>query len=73
LLYPKRNRFHVSEVANFMALMGIYFLETGEREVAERYDHAVQQIAPKLHMAKRLRRQLYPNIFKRAWKRLRNE
>ena len=73
LLYPKRKRFHVSEVANFTAFMGIYFLEIGEREIAERYDYIVHQIAPRFPMARRLRRQLYPNIFKRAWKRLRNE
>lgn len=70
LLYPKRRRFHISEAANFMALMGIYFLETGEREAAEQYDSILQQIAPELPMAKHLRCELYPNIFRRIQKRL---
>ena len=46
LLYPKRKRFHISEVANFMGLIGVYFFETGEREAAEKYYEILQQIAP---------------------------
>ena len=46
LLYPKRRRFHISEVANLMGLMGVYLLETGECEAAEKYYEILSQIAP---------------------------
>ena len=70
LLYPKRNRFHISEVANFMGLIGVYFFETGEREAAETYYEILQQIAPDYPMSKRLRRKLFPNLLQRLWLRL---
>ena len=70
LLYPKRKRFHVSEVANFMGLIGIYFLETGEREAAERYYEILKEIAPDYPMTKMLRRKLYPGILRRLLKRM---
>ena len=37
-LYPGRKRFHLSEVANFMGIVGLYFLAIGNRELAEHYD-----------------------------------
>jgi hypothetical protein len=37
LLYPKRKKFHVSEVVGFMDLLGVHFFETGRRETAEKY------------------------------------
>jgi len=70
LLYPKRKRFHISEVANFMGLIGAYFFETGEREAAEKYYKILQQIAPGYPMTKRLRRKLFPNLLQRLWLRL---
>jgi len=70
LLYPKRKRFHVSEVANFMGLIGLYFYETDERELAAQYNDILQEIAPDYPMAKRLKRKLSPNLFVRLWKRL---
>lgn len=70
LLYPKRKRFHISEVANFMGLIGVYFFETGEREAAEKYYEILQQIAPGYPMTKRLRRKLFPNLLQRLWLRL---
>ena len=70
LLYPKRKRFHISEVANFMGLIGVYFFETGEREAAEKYYKILQQIAPGYPMTKRLRRKLFPNLLQRLWLRL---
>ncbi|MCF8037695.1 MAG: hypothetical protein K9K79_00115 [Desulfohalobiaceae bacterium] len=65
LLYPKRKRFHFSEVTNFMGLMGIYFVETGEREGAERYYEILKEIAPSNPRTKMLRRKLYPSFLKR--------
>ncbi|MBN1485178.1 MAG: hypothetical protein JXA37_10680 [Chloroflexia bacterium] len=64
-LYPKRKRFHISEVANFMGLIGLYFLGIGERDVAEKYYELLKQIAPKYPMTRQLRRQLFPNFLQR--------
>ena len=60
LLYPKRNRFHITEVANFMGLIGLYFLAIGERGLAEKYNAALQETAPHFPMAQKLRRALAP-------------
>lgn len=70
LLYPNRKRFHISEVANFMGMMGVYFLETGEREGAERYYEALKEIAPSYPMTKLLRRKLHPGFLERLLRRM---
>jgi tetratricopeptide (TPR) repeat protein len=70
LLYPKRKQFHISEVANFMGLVGIYFFETGERKVAERYYSILEEIAPRFPMTKMLRQKLHPGFFRRILNRL---
>jgi tetratricopeptide (TPR) repeat protein len=64
MLYPNRKRFHISEVTGFMGIMGWYFLETGERETAERYYEFLRQIAPDHPMTRRLHRKL-----RRGWLR----
>ncbi len=69
-LYPSRNRFHISEVAGFMGLIGVYFFEIGEREAAEQYYAILQQIAPHHLMTRNLRRRLFPNFLRRLWHRL---
>jgi tetratricopeptide (TPR) repeat protein len=71
LLYPKRKKFHISEAANFMGMVGTYFYEIGERETAQKYYEILQKFAPEYPMVKRLKRKLYPNLFERLWKRLR--
>jgi len=65
LLYPKRKRFHISEVANFMGLIGIYFLETGQREVAEQYYKILREIAPDYPLTKMFREKLHPGLLRR--------
>ena len=70
LLYPKRNRFHIAEVANFMGLIGLYFLAIGERGLAEKYNAALQETAPHFPMAQKLKRALAPGLFARLWTRL---
>ena len=70
LLYPKRNRFHISEVANFMGLIGLYFLAIDERGLAEKYNAVLQEMAPHFPMAQKLKRALAPGLFARLWKRL---
>jgi tetratricopeptide (TPR) repeat protein len=70
LLYPKRKRFHITEVANFTGLIGLYFLAINERGLAEKYNAALQEAAPDFPMAQKLRRALTPGLFARLWKRL---
>jgi len=70
LLYPKRKRFHISEVASFMGLIGVYCFETGERKAAEMYYEVLRQMAPDYPMTKILRRKLFPNLLQRLWLRL---
>jgi tetratricopeptide (TPR) repeat protein len=72
-LYPNRKRFHISEFANFMGIIGFYFAKTDQREMAERYNEMLQETAPDFPMAKRLNRELNPGILTRLLKRLANE
>ncbi|HJW89031.1 MAG TPA: tetratricopeptide repeat protein [Anaerolineales bacterium] len=65
MLYPMRKRFHITEVAGFMGIMGWYFVEKGEPEVAEKYFEILKQIAPDNPMTNRLRRILYPGLLQR--------
>lgn len=71
LLYPKRNCFHISEAANFIGLVGVYFFEIGKIEVAEKYHEALQKIAPDFPMTKRLHKKLHPGPVQRLWNLLR--
>ena len=70
LLYPHREKFHVSEVVNFMGTLGLYFTRIGERTVAEAYYDLLQQVAPGEQMTKRLKRELYPSALRRLVNRL---
>lgn len=73
LLYPQRNTFHISEVANFMGVMGLYFARTNQREMAERYNEILQQIAPEFPIAQILDRELNPPAILRILKRMAGE
>lgn len=70
LLYPRRNLFHISEVTQFLGVVGYYFFEIGQRETAEVYYGALRQLAPDHLFTKRLRRVLHPNAFQRLVRRL---
>jgi tetratricopeptide (TPR) repeat protein len=70
LLYPKRNRFHISEVPSFMGLIGVYFSKIGERDSAVKYYDILREIAPDFEMTKRLRRELFPGLLRRLLRRL---
>jgi hypothetical protein len=70
MLYPKRTKFHISEVAEFMGIMGLYFARINEREIAENYNEILQEIASDFPVAKALNRELHPGIVTRALKRL---
>ena len=67
-LYPQRKRFHLSEVANFMGIAGLYFLAIGNRELAEHYDTLLQQIAPDFPLTTRLHKKLFPGLLRRLWR-----
>ena len=73
LLYPKRKRFHVTEFAGFMGVIGRYFLETGNRALAEKIYDVLVQVAPEQPLTRRLRRKLYPNFFQRVADRMLNQ
>ncbi|MEW5960034.1 MAG: hypothetical protein AB1801_20115, partial [Chloroflexota bacterium] len=70
LLYPNRKQFHISEVANFMGLIGVYFFETGQQDVSEKYYDILKQIAPEYPMTKMLRWKLHPGLIRRVFHRL---
>jgi len=65
LLYPKRKQFHVSEAVGFMGIMGWYFIETDEREIAKKYYEILKQIAPHHPLTRRLHRKLLWGGFRR--------
>jgi hypothetical protein len=67
-LYPQRKRFHLSEVANFMGIAGLYFLAIGNRELAKHYDAFLQQIAPEFPLTTRLHKKLFPGLLRRLWR-----
>ncbi|HSG43359.1 MAG TPA: hypothetical protein VLA72_09420 [Anaerolineales bacterium] len=73
MLYPKRSKFHISEVANFMGIMGLYFVRINQRETAEKYNAILQDIASDFPIAKALNRELNPGLIKRVMRRLLGE
>jgi tetratricopeptide (TPR) repeat protein len=73
LLYPRRKKFHISEIANFMGIMGLYFARIGDLEMAEKYNEVLQEIASGYPIAKALDRELRPGVATRVMKRLLGE
>ena len=72
LLYPERNRFHVSEVVNFMGVIGIYFARTGKREAAQKYYDIIKKIGPDDPATKMLRKELHTTFRQRILRSLIN-
>ena len=72
LLYPKRKRFHTSELAGFMGIIGPYFHAVGQHEIAQNIYDILHQIAPHHMYTKRLKRLLHPNIFQRLVRHLKS-
>ena len=70
LLYPHRDKFHISEVVSFSGMLGLYFVRTGDRTAAEAHYGLLQKVAPREQMTKRLKRALYPSILRRLVNRL---
>jgi len=71
--YPNRKRFHISEFANFMGIIGLYFARTDQRELAERYNETLQEIASDFPAAERLNLELNPGRMTQVLKRLLGE
>ena len=70
LLYPKRKKFHISEVANFMGIIGSYFFKTGEMELAEKYYKVLAEFAFDYPTTQKLRNELYPGFFRRIFRKI---
>lgn len=65
LLYPRRKRFHISELTGFMGVIGPYFYAIGKYELAQNIYDILHQISPHHMYTKRLKRLLHPNLFQR--------
>ena len=68
LLYPDRERFHVSEVLNFGSIMAWYFHDRGDRNRAEMYYNLLQQIDPNHETTQSTKRLLHSSPIA-AWLR----
>jgi tetratricopeptide (TPR) repeat protein len=44
LLYPGRKKFHISEYANFTAVMALYYLDTAQYEAAKTYYDSLEEL-----------------------------
>ena len=60
LLYPERERFHISEVLHFDAIMARYFHALGENDRAEVYYKILNQLDPHHTTTKMIHRLLHP-------------
>ena len=61
LLYPERERFHISEVMGFYTVMAWYFHARGERARAETCYKLLQQLDPKHDNTRFIGQMLYPS------------
>lgn len=66
LLYPERERFHISEVMSFYTVMAWYWHTQGERDQAETYYKLLQQIDPKHPNTRAIGQILHPSRL-RTW------
>lgn len=60
-LYPRRQRFHISEVLGFYSVMAWYFYAQGESHRAETYYELMQQLDPEHRNTRFIKRLLYPS------------
>ncbi len=68
MLYPRRRTFHISEVVGFMSVVGLYYAEIGEKEIAQRYYAILRELEPHDRMTLRLGRRLRFYTLKRRLK-----
>jgi tetratricopeptide (TPR) repeat protein len=60
-LYPKRQRFHISEVLGFYSVMAWYFHAQGESHRAETYYELMRQLDPEHRNTRFIKGLLYPS------------
>ena len=60
LLYPNRDTFHISEVASFVGVCGLYFYSVGEINLAHEYLEYLITISPNHFQTNRLKNVLFP-------------
>ncbi len=65
LLYPERDRFHITEVVNFIGVIGLYFARTGNREAAQKYYDIIREIGPGYEATQMLKSELRPTLLQR--------
>ena len=65
LLYPERNKFHITEVVSFLGVMGKYFIGIDEVEQANTYYNILQELAPEHPFTKNLKRSIYPRSIRK--------
>jgi hypothetical protein len=65
ILYPNRNRFHVTEFAGFTGVLCAYFCVTGERETAELLYKSLTEVSPDSDMVKYAKSFLQPSLITR--------
>ncbi len=68
LLYPERERFHISEVMGFYAVVAWYWHTQGERDRVETYYKLLRQLDPKHPNTRFIEQLLYPSRLK-TWLR----
>ena len=69
LLYPRRKRFHISEVLSFCAVMAWYFHTQEEYNRAETYYELMRQLEPKHRSTRFIKRLLHPSWFRKLLQR----
>ena len=70
LLYPRRNRFHITEYVGFSAMVCEYFYKEGNIEQAQKLFENLENVAADEPQTKRLKAMLHPNSFQRVIKKL---
>ena len=70
MLYPRRKRFHVTEVVGFMGVVGRYFCAIGEEQAARVHYDVLRQIAPRHPHTKRLKKVLHPPLIERVLRKM---
>jgi len=59
LLYPHRNKFHITEFVGFAGTIGYYFFRIGKPDLAEHYHKLLKRAAPEDPQTKRLESTLH--------------
>jgi hypothetical protein len=70
LLYPKRSKFHISEIISFYGIMSRYFFYIEERKVAKTYYGILKKLDPGHKTTKIVKRLLYPSLLNRFLNKL---